>query len=176
MRLKATLQLNSPALKNPEALRPALERVVAETAFEIERDVKEQMRAPKSGRTYSRGVIGVRATTRTRGLGLRERTTAGGVRQAITGHRFHRASAPGEAPAVDQGVLVNSVLAVPRGLRASIGSSVIYAAALEYGVFYSRLRGRRVVRIEPRPAFEPALERAREPFFRRVDETVRGLC
>jgi len=165
MRLTKTVQLDSPLLHNPEALRPALAKVVAETAFEIERDVKLQMRAPKSGRAYGRGVIGRRVSRVTRGLSFGERTTAAGRRQAIVGSKFHRASAPGQAPAVNTGVLVNSVRAVPKGLRATIGSSVAYAAALEFGT-----RG-----VAARPAFAPALERARPNFERKVDEAVRRL-
>ncbi len=165
MRLTKTVQLDSPLLHNPEALRPALAKVVAETAFEIERDVKEQMRAPKGGRTYRRAPIVRRVSSVTRGLGLRERTTAAGRRQAIVGSKFHRASAPGQAPAVDTGVLVNSVRAVSKGLRATIGSSVAYAALLEEGTR----------RVAARPAFGPALERARPNFERAVDEAIRRL-
>lgn len=165
MRLSTKIQFDSPLLRQPSRLRPALAKVVAEVAFEIERDVKERMRAPKSGRTYRRGVLGQRVSAVTRGLGLRERTTRGPARQAIAGYRFHRASAPGEAPAVDQGLLISSINTRVNGLRATIGSSVGYAAALEFG-------GRRVA---ARPAFKPALERARPNFERKVSQAIGGL-
>lgn len=81
----------------------------------------------------------------------------------------------GEAPAVSTGALINSVQAVPDGLRATVGSSLRYAAALEFGIYFSRLRDRATVRIEPRPAFGPAADRARETFPRRVDEAVKEV-
>jgi hypothetical protein len=175
MRITATLHLTSPLLTQPGSLRDALAKVVSETAFEVEADIKERMRAPKTGRTYRRGVLTRKSSKATRSLGLRERTSKGGARLAIVGSKLHRASAPGEAPAVDHGALINSVRAVPDGLHATIFSSVVYAAALEHGVFYSRLKGRRVVKIEPRPSFEPALEAARPRFVERCDAAIKEL-
>jgi hypothetical protein len=165
LRLRVTVQLQSPVLQRPELLRESLERVVSETAFEVEADIKEQMRAPKSGRTYARGAITRRSSKTTRGLGLRERTTKGGNRLAIVGSALHRASAPGEAPAIDLGELVNSYTVQLDGLRASVGSPKELAALLEGGTG----------KIAPRPAAEPAAERAQEPFTRRVNEAVAQL-
>lgn len=165
MRIKTTVHLKSPLLQNPDSLRPALEKVVADKALEIERDIKEQMRAPKSGRTYRRGAITKRASKVTRGLGLRERTTKRGFQRAIVGNKFHRASAPGEAPATDQGAAINSILTKPKGLRATITGSDILRL-LEDGAG----------KLAPRPLFRPALERARPGFVREVDETVRRLA
>lgn len=46
----------------------------------------------------------------------------------------HQASAPGEAPAPDQGFLKGSIASVPLGRFATrVGSSASYAAALEFG-------------------------------------------
>ena len=165
MRLKVTAQLKSPALHRPEALREALEPVVAEAAFEVERDIKEQMREPKSGRTYRRGAIVRRASGATRALGLRERKTAGGRPLAVAGFNVHRASAPGEAPAVDLGELINSYTTQIDGLHASVSSSLALAALLEGGTR----------KMAPRPAAAPAAERARESFPRKVDEAVKGV-
>ncbi len=171
MRVITTLQLNSPLLARPASLREALEKVVAATAFDIERGVKERMRAPKHGRTYRRGAITRKATRNTRALGLRERVTGRGQlspegfslekRRAVVGYKIHRASARGEAPAVDTSVLINSVKARPKGWRAEIGSPVGYAWLLEY--------------VLDRPAFEPALEAARSPFQRKIDEAIARL-
>ncbi|HLM58179.1 MAG TPA: hypothetical protein VK422_18900 [Pyrinomonadaceae bacterium] len=175
-RVTVTVQLQSPLLRDPQSLRPALEGAVRETALDIERDIKEAMRRPKGGRTYARGVITRRASKTTRGLGLREivrnrgQLTPEGFsrerRVAVVGSRIHRASAPGEAPAVDLGELANSYSTTINGLRASVGSPLEKAALLEGG---TRM-------IAPRPAAGPAAERAREPFTRRVDEAVRRLC
>lgn len=175
MNLKVSVLLQSPALQRPELLRSALEGAVRETAFDVERDIKEQMRQPKHGRTYARGAITRRASKSTRGLGLRERTSAKGNRLAIVGYKLHRASAPGEAPAVDLGELINSYLARGQGLKWSVSSASAKAAALEYGVLYSRLRTRSVVSIAPRPAAGPAAERGQETLRLKVDEAVGRL-
>jgi hypothetical protein len=177
MQITTKVQLDS-AIFHPGALNEALAKVVGKTARDIERDVKEQMRAPKHGRTYGRGAITRRPSKVTRGMGLHTKLNPRGKRVAIVGHSLHRASAPGEAPAVDQGDLINSIFAIHRegSLSASVGSPLAEAAALEHGVFYSRLRDRAVIRIEPRPAFEPALERARPRFEQGVNDAVKELC
>lgn|GEM_PF-1582605 len=174
MRLIAKSQFSSPLLRSPQLLRPALAAVVSETAFDVERDVKEQMRAPKHGRTYRRGAITKRATKATRALGLRERVLNRGQlspegfslerRRAVVGYIFHRASAPGEAAAVDLGAAVNSIRAKPRGLRAEINGSDILSL-LEEGTR----------RVAARPAFGPAVERARPVFVRKADEAIANL-
>ncbi|MET0646978.1 MAG: hypothetical protein ABW208_10185 [Pyrinomonadaceae bacterium] len=165
MRAKVTLDFSSQLLRQPELLRSALENAVRETAFDVERDIKERMREPKHGRTYARGAITRRASKTTRGLGLRERTSAKGNRLAIVGSKLHRASKAGEAPAVDLGELINSILTSGRGLKWSVGSPLEKAALLEGGT----------VRIRARPAFGPAAERAQAPLQRTVDEAVGRL-
>ncbi|MGB8509373.1 MAG: hypothetical protein WCD76_13370 [Pyrinomonadaceae bacterium] len=164
MKLKAKLQLQSPLLTQPGSLHASLAKVVHETAFDIERDIKEQMREPKSGRTYSRAAITRRASKVTRGLGLREYTTAKGFQRAVVGYKFHRASAAGEAPAVDHGAAIGSLQTVPDGLRATITGSQILEW-LDTGT----------PRIAPRPFVRPALERARAPFERRVEDAIEEL-
>lgn len=157
MRAKARVNFGSPVLRRPEALREALEPGVAKAALDVERDIKGEMRAPKSGRTYRRGAVAGRAPARTRALG--------GGRAAVAGFNFHRASAPGEAPAVDLGELINSYTTVVFGLRASVGSPLERAAWLEEGTRY----------IAPRPAAAPAAGRAGEAFPRQVNEAVKGV-
>lgn len=175
MRLKSQLQLTSLILQRPALLQLALAKVVAETAFEIERDIKEQMRAPKHGRTYARGAIGRRASKVTRALGLRERVINKGKmdangfilerRIAIKAYKFHRASAPGEAPAVDKGTLINALRTKAQGTRATITDSARQAALLETGTGG----------IAARPVFGPAIERARPKFERRCSAVIRSL-
>lgn len=79
--------------------------------------VKKQMRASKSGRTYKRG----------------------------KGGRDHVASAPGEAPAVDTGRLINSSIYKRQvnPLQIVVGSNVKYSEYLEFGTR----------RIKPRPSW-----------------------
>lgn len=134
------------------------------------------MREPKTGRTYGRGAVTRRASKTTRSLGLRERTTKGGNRLAIVGATFHRASAPGEAPAVDQGQLINSISTAKSGpLSSVVFTPMPYAWALEAGAYYSQLKSRRVVKIEPRPSFGPAVEAARPGFEQDCDAAIREV-
>lgn len=69
----------------------------------------------------------------------------------------HQASAPGEAPAVDTGALVNSIQtdAQPGSLTAAVATSMDYATHLEYGT----------VHMAPRPAWTPEAELAAETYF-----------
>jgi hypothetical protein len=109
-----------------DAMRAEASRVVRETAYTIEADIKTQMTAGKSGRTYG----------------------------------DHVASAPGEAPAVDTGALINSIQtdAKPMSLTATVYTPMDYAPHLEYGT----------VHMAARPSFTPAAERARAPFVARM--------
>jgi hypothetical protein len=142
-------------------LQSSLERIVAQTATDYERKVKEKMTAPKSGRTYRRGAI-TRAASSNLPKGLRTRTTEKGNVRAIVGYRLHRASAPGEAPAVDEGTLINSIVVKPDGLRATITVGAAHGEILEYK--------------KDRPVFEPTLEEMREPFIQAIDAEVGNLC
>lgn len=159
MRTRLTIHLDAPLLR-PGALRLELERIVAKTAFDYEREVKEQMRAPKSGRTYRRGKI-TRAASARLPVGLRSYETAKGNKRVITGYKIHRASAAGEAPAVDLGGVINSIRTKPEGTNATIIAGNV-AAILEYQM--------------NRPVFEPTLEKIRPGFNARIDEAVERLC
>lgn len=69
--------------------------------------------------------------------------------------KSHRASAPGEPPAIDLGTLVNSIQVVnDTALQSTIGLTAEYAAYLEFGT----------VRMAPRPYLGPAFEQIR-PIF-----------
>ncbi len=78
--------------------------------------------------------------------------------------RSHRASAPGEAPANDTGVLANSIRAASAGrLTWRVGASARYGAALELGT----------ARMAPRPFLAPALAAVKDGFVRAVAEVFR---
>lgn len=75
--------------------------------------------------------------------------------------RGHQASAPGEAPAVDYGVLINSVQTdMIRDDLGLVYEGTEYAAPLEYGT----------VHMAPRPHMTPAADRARPKFQQRMRE------
>lgn len=86
------------------SIRPAVSQVVRKTALDVESEVKNEMRAPKSGRMYRRG------------------------------SRTHQASAPGQAPAVDLGQYINSIqVENVTDLTSKVGTNTEYAMALEFG-------------------------------------------
>jgi hypothetical protein len=113
---------------------------VVKTALEINTGVKKRIqRGPKSGRVYTRGS----------GQNL---------------SREHQASAPGEAPAADSGVLASSIYFEQSGkLSATIGSRLAYAYYLEFGTS----------RIDPRPAWVPETELGQVALNKRVEATLR---
>lgn len=78
--------------------------------------------------------------------------------------RVHQASAPGEAPATDEGTLAGSVLPVHEAgsLEARVDVSADHAADLELGNS----------RIEPRPFLSPAVEAERPGFVAGVGDAI----
>jgi len=104
-----------------------LARIVKEIAFGIEAEIKLSMTQPKHGRQYPRG------------------------------SRTHTASAPGEAPAVDTGHLINSIQSrIISDTEAEITIPAEYAEALEFGTS----------KMAARPYVEPAIEGVIERFER----------
>lgn len=117
-------------------LRPGVSQIVRKTAADVEEGVKMEMRAPKSGRLYRRGAA------------------------------THQASAPGEAPAVDIGQLINSIQSENvSDLTSLVGTDVEYAMALEFG---SR-------KIAPRPSWRPVTEGLRDQFIQALTIFLRQL-
>lgn len=99
----------------------ALDAIVRTVAFSIERRVKTSMVGPKSGRVYKRG------------------------------KRKHRASAPGETPAIDTGNLINSIRTfAERPARWAVGVGAYYGLILETSLL--------------RPFLGPAVEAEGESF------------
>ena len=122
-------------------IRPAVSQVVKKTAYDVEADVKTEMaERPKHGRLYG---------SHSRGMGL-----------------LHQASAPGEAPAVDTGLLINSIqVENVTDLTSTVGTNVEYATPLEFG---SR-------RIAARPVWRKVLEARRKPFIQAITFVLRQL-
>ena len=83
-------------------LEPRAEAIINKTAHDVQLVAKNSMSGPKTGNTY------------------------------IRGGRVHVASAPGEAPAIDTGNLVNSIMSKSAGrLSWIVGTNVDYGAILE---------------------------------------------
>jgi len=70
----------------------------------------------------------------------------------------HQASAPGEMPAIDIGVLAASILTDVKGTKGTVYTNAEHSEHLEYGT----------VNMEPRPFMTPAAESARVPFLRKL--------
>ena len=115
----------------------ATRRIVRETAHDIERRAKLSIQSgAKTGRLYRRG------------------------------KKFHRASAPGQAPATDTGNLVNSIGVQFTGeTRAIVYVGAEYAPHLEYGT----------ARMAARPFMTPAAEAARPRFLGELQNLEREL-
>jgi hypothetical protein len=113
----------------------------------------------KTGRVYDRNEHEVSFTTAT------GKAVAFTVYRGKTRRKPHQASAPGEAPASDTGLLANSIQTEMRGdLSADVVVGAEYGAALEFG----SLDGR----IAPRPFLAPAVEAEREEFERGIARAI----
>lgn len=126
--------VNAALRKYGRDAEAGLSKAVTATALEINTDVKKRIqRGPKTGRIYTRGEI------------------------------EHQASAPGEAPATDTGVLASSLyFEQSTKLSATIGSRLAYAYYLEFGT----------ARIAPRPSWVPATEAAKPKLRARVEKAL----
>lgn len=122
-----------------DSRRAAIARAVADGAFLVHEHAVDAMSEQKSGELY---------TTEFR-TGANGRVFPIGVERVP-----HRASAPGEAPAVDTGRLKSSlhVNTDPGTLSADVIAPVGYALHLEYGTR----------NMAPRPFLGPALEAHRQ--------------
>jgi len=122
------------------AIRPEVARVVHAYAQKIRSDAINSMRrSTPSGRLYK--IKGKRSKA-----------------------RDHRASAPGQPPAVDTGRLWSSIGVDVRndGLAADIGPTVFYGKYLELGT----------KKMAPRPFMEPAMEANEGPFLRAIQAAI----
>lgn len=96
-------------------------------------------------------------------------TKSGIVYEKTSPKRTHKASAPGEAPATDTGLLANSIQADIEGRQATVFTDLEYAPWLEFGT----------QSIEPRPFMFPAMEKERPKWEARlsriVDAAAKGI-
>lgn len=113
-------------------LRPKAQAAINKAAVRIEARIKTMMQDQKSGRTYPRG------------------------------SRMHTASAPGEAPAIDYGALINSIQLSFGDMQAAVYSNMEYAPHLEFGT----------TKMAPRPAWIPAAEGEWESYLAELRRIV----
>jgi hypothetical protein len=178
--MKVKLQLNSPMWKRQER-RAILDQTVQQSGAELEGRIKQTMLPPTrkeqpSGRTYRKTAITKKATKGLLKLGLQKQK--GRTDKVIAGANFHRASAPGQAPAIDSGGLVNSIRAKKTGeMKNTVASSKEYAAALDDGARPPSKRSRRPSKKHPGPVQNLTGPHrggmAARPFFKSTAENFR---
>lgn len=136
--LGATVRVIENKLPRLERRLPfAVREIVAVTTLEAQRVMKESMREGKSGRMYRRG------------------------------KRTHQASADGEAPAIDYGHLINSLMVTFEhgGMSGVVYTNSDYAAPLEFGTR----------KMAPRPFMDPAAEAVSKGFYEAMANLERSL-
>jgi len=137
---------------NLKAVEAALDRAAFErmerACQHLVNETKKTLSGPRTGKTY---IIPGLKTIREREIRLGRRLTA-----KERAKRYYVASAPGEPPAVRTGRLRNSikyrVIGGGLNLRGIVGSSLEYAAPLEFGTS----------KMAPRPFLRPSYEKVRE--------------
>jgi hypothetical protein len=100
----SSVEIKSNLLNLAGDVRGETMKAILKLAFDLEKDIKEQMNEPKSGRIYKRGEDGT-----------------------------HQASAPGEAPAVDSSHYINSIQTTPTKDGAEVATNAVQAPRLEFG-------------------------------------------
>jgi hypothetical protein len=116
-------------IKRPFETVEQLSQVVQKIATDIQSKIVDLMRAPKTGRVY--------------------KTKAGRTRQR---------SAPGEAPAIDTGALVNSI---SQGLTFPTPTTALLSAPMEYAEFLEEGTDRMAARPYAGPAIKSVTEQLR---------------
>lgn len=127
--------LKAALLNMSDDVKDAVGDVVMQTAAELEADIKLRIQSgPKTGRTYRR--------------------------RGVT----HQASAPGETPASDTGVLVGSIYHERESeLAATVGSRLAYAMHLEHGTIH----------MAARPVWTPAAHQMEGVFHDRIEAALK---
>ena len=150
------------------ALEKASERAVMSAGFIVETDAKMRMGTSKSGRVYAkRSTYKRRVFKTTKDEEGNKTKTFTGQYKEFTRKSKHRASAPGEAPAIDTGNLVNSINTTldnsdKKKVFAIVYTGVEYAPWLEFGTG----------RISPRPFFRPAVDENLDKIKKIMRETM----
>ena len=187
--IKIKINLNSGIWKTA-ARRKALDDAVLASAGELQGAIQKNIDdSVPAGRVYRVGTLTKAATKPLLALGLK--TRKGNAKRVITGSRIHRASAPGQPPAVDTTNLLNSIRAAKTGeMRATVAAGAEYAAALENGATIpgrnkrsnpSRVKGKKTagplknIVIKPRPFFKPVVEKFAPKFKENIRKAIDDL-
>lgn len=168
------------------AIERGIQNVVAKAVVLLQRDLKLKLSEPGMGRFYARHKKVKGLSTRPHGelniaqvAALMNKEAARVARNPkakmrnLRGLGVHRASAPGQPPAVDTGMLRRSMQIdvsrlKERNPRGRVGTNVNYAKGLEYGTR----------KVRPRPYFRPVARKARKKIveqFKAAGLIVKGI-
>lgn len=132
-------------------VRQSMHQGMLEAGYELQRKIQTLLSQPGKGRLYPKGTVIVQ----------RGGNTLMWIDPARGRRSDHRASSPGDPPAVDTGRLRGSIRVVdmsgPARVHVRVGTNVKYAPMLEYGTR----------RMAARPFMQPALGMAK-PAMRRA--------
>lgn len=148
-----------------EAIQQALMGEMDEGIQAIRAEAQAQMRRQKHGRLYKAGTKRRKATKKDVAAGFAK------VRgqSFVTGYKLHRASGPGEAPAVDTSELINSLeIAAPGKWERQVGTNTEYAPPLEFGSLNGKLKAR--------PFLRPAAKKMQGKIFARMRSALKGAA
>ncbi len=150
-RVEGVNSLRGKLRRLPVEGRKGVTDAVAKSALAVKSDAQRSIeRGPKTGRVYTTYFY-TDAQGRLRKVGRRGKP--------------HQASAPGEAPALDLGGLVDSIFdeISENGLAAEVGTDLDYGTYLEFGTR----------KMAARPWLQPAFERNKEKIKARVRNAIK---
>jgi len=137
VRVRNMSSLQAKVKRADSRIQKSVIKALKSLAVPIKKDIQQELRRPKSGPIHTR----------------------------YRPKRRVKVSLPGEPPARDLGVLVNSIKVKvdPSSFNLEMGANAPYARDLEYGT-------RRVL---PRPFLRPALTRWRKVIVERIRTTIK---
>lgn len=158
-------------------VRKSLTDTVSRGSVIMQGTMQEVLSQPGSGRIYVRTKAGrkrMKGMNSTFGAALKAsmEAQAKGKPKTLRQLGFHQASAPGQAPAVDTGMLRRSVVIDDSELRGRevirnrIGTGIKYGQWLEFGTRS----------IAPRPWARPSLVKVQPVFVKEVQATIAAIA
>ncbi|MBS1797455.1 MAG: hypothetical protein JSS81_26770 [Acidobacteria bacterium] len=171
--MKVILSLNNPLWKTPERRR-ILDKAVRQSAAELESLIKRKiLDSSPAGKVYRRGAIfksGAAADRKLNRTRFKRKFFSLFDEKFAVAFEFHRASAPGQPPAVSTGGLLNSIRARALGeLKAQVATAQKYAAALDQGAKIKNAR------IAARPFFASTAEEFRARFKQNLIDAIKQV-
>lgn len=161
---KATLTLRAKIFDSG-VRKKTLQQVIIKSGEELAGEQKELMtNSQPSGKTYRRGRITQALSKRNKNLGLRTFETKKGNKRAIVGFKFHRASRKGEPPAIDKGILRNSIkFKLVSDLKGQVSVGAKYGDVLDDPTKLNR------------PFFRKTVKNFQPKFQKNLDEVIQEL-